>query len=82
MPALTPMVAAEVLERGFLECRARLLELAAFLDRLDRGGGVADGRLTAIRQALEILREHKVTDRAERIQLLFSRPYEADWRSR
>jgi hypothetical protein len=82
MPALTPVAAAEVLERSFLECRARLLELAAFLDRLDRGGGVADGRLTAIRQALEILREQDVADRAERIQLLFSRPYEADWRNR
>lgn len=82
MPALTPVVAAEVLERGFLECRARLLELAAFLDRIDRGGGIADGRLTAIRQALEILREQNVADRAERIQLLFSRRYQANWPSR
>jgi hypothetical protein len=76
----TPLDAAAVLNREFLEMRARLLHLAASLDRLDRAEGSAtdDGRLEKIRQALEILGDDE-PDRAEKIQLLFSRPYESDW---
>jgi len=48
--------AHEVLDRGFLEARARILEVAAFLDRLDRapGGEAAreDYRYRALRVAL------------------------------
>jgi hypothetical protein len=76
----TPLDAAAVLNREFLEIRARLLQLAASLDRLDRADGSAtsDGRLDKIRVALEILGGDE-SDRAEKIQLLFSRPYESDW---
>jgi hypothetical protein len=76
----TPLDAAAVLNREFLEIRARLLQLAASLDRLDRADGSAtsDGRLDKIRVALEILGGDE-PDRAEKIQLLFSRPYESDW---
>jgi hypothetical protein len=76
----TPLDAAAVLNREFLEIRARLLQLAASLDRLDRAEGSTtdDGRLAKIRQALEILGGDE-SDRAEKIQLLFSRPYESDW---
>jgi hypothetical protein len=77
-----PLDAPEVLDREFLEIRARLLHIAASLDRLDRAeGSVADDpRLEKIRRSLAILaRDH--ADRAEEIQLLFSRPYEANWQA-
>lgn len=76
-----PLDAAEVLDRDFLDIRARLLHVAASLDRLGRADGsvVEDPRLTKIHQALAILADGQPL-RAERIQLLFSREYEADWK--
>ena len=75
-----PLDAPEVLNREFLEIRARLLHVAASLDRLDRAEGsvLGDPRLDKILQALGILADGEA-DRAEKIQLLFSRPYDADW---
>jgi hypothetical protein len=77
-----PLDAPEVLDREFLEIRARLLQIAASLDRLDRAKGsvASDPRLQTIRQALAILADSRA-DRAENIQLLFSRPYAADWKA-
>jgi hypothetical protein len=77
-----PLDAPEVLNREFLEIRARLLQIAASLDRLDRAAGSArsDGRLEQIEQALAIL-QGSAADRAEQIQLVFSRPYEANWKT-
>jgi hypothetical protein len=76
-----PLDAQEVLNREFLEIRAGLLQIAASLDRLTRAEGsvAADPRLAGVRQALEILAGDGM-DRAEQIQLVFSRPYETDWR--
>ena len=75
-----PIDAPEVMDREFLEIRARLLHVAASLDRVDRAEGSVstDPRLAKIHQALAILADGQA-DRAERIQLLFSRPYQADW---
>jgi hypothetical protein len=77
-----PLDAPEVLEREFLEIRARLLHVAASLDRLDRAEGsvTGDQRLAKIREALAILAAGDA-GRAEKIQLLFSRPYDPDWKS-
>jgi hypothetical protein len=76
----TPMAAQAVLDREFLEIRAKLLELAASFDRLDRGGGIAadERRIHTIRQSLKVLLD-ETGDRAEQIQLIFSRPYDDDW---
>ncbi|MGE3317024.1 MAG: hypothetical protein AB7O26_18060 [Planctomycetaceae bacterium] len=76
----TPMPANAVLDREFLEIRAKILELGASFDRLDRGdGSVADDpRMAKIREALSVLQE-KSGERAEQIQLIFSRPYDDDW---
>jgi hypothetical protein len=76
----TPMAAQAVLDREFLELRAKLLELAAAFDRLDRGGGIANDerRIQSIRQSLKVLLD-ETGDRAEQIQLIFSRPYDDDW---
>lgn len=75
-----PMTASEVVERYFLEVRAKLLEIAAVLDRVDRADGAPadDARLRKVNEALSILQEPG-SNRAERIQLLFSREYDPNW---
>ncbi len=77
-----PLDAAEVLNREFLEIRAKLLEIAAAQDRLDRAeGSVAeDPRLAGVQQALAVL-QRRGEGRVERIQLIFSREYDEDWQS-
>jgi hypothetical protein len=75
----------QVLDRDFLEIRARLLELAASLDRIDRAaaepGHPPDARLAQIRAGLEAL---LVPDpgRAETVQRLFSLEYDPAWLAR
>jgi hypothetical protein len=47
---LSNLSAQEVLNRYFLELRCKLLDIAAILDRMDRGGPLpADPRLEQIR---------------------------------
>ncbi|HMP01764.1 MAG TPA: hypothetical protein PKD86_11330 [Gemmatales bacterium] len=80
MPSLQPLSGPEALDRYFLESRARLLELAANLDRVDRGGGATDPRRQLLDEALKLLLEPtQEADRAARLQLLFSRPYDPNW---
>lgn len=77
------MNASEILENEFLGIRAKLLELAASFDRIQRATGDVEGdrRMALIRQGIDILaKEDK--DRAEQIQLLFSRQYEDDWQDK
>jgi hypothetical protein len=78
-----PTSAAAVLDREFLTIRAKLLEIAAALDRVDRGeGSVADdARLGQILRSLEILASSH-PNRAERVQMLFSLPYDEQWPTR
>ncbi len=73
--------AAQILDREFLTIRCKLLEVAAALDRIQRGRGSAasDPRLEEIRKTLSIL-GHEGTNRAEQLQLIFSLPYEPAWR--
>ncbi len=76
-----PLAAAEVLDREFNSVRARLIDVAAALDRIDRAEGdvSADPRFQTVRQAIQALTED-APGRAEQLQLLFSLPYEDDWR--
>lgn len=72
----------ELLNREFLPLRAKILEIAAALDRIDRSGGSDDDRrFSLVRQALAAL-DNAHADRAEQVQLIFSRPYEDDWQER
>ena len=75
-----PLTAPQVLDREFLELRAKLLELAAGLDRLDRASGdvETDPRLGQIEQALEVLSGGE-PGRAERVQMIFSLAFDAKW---
>lgn len=75
-----PLTAEEVLNREFLEIRAKILELAAAFDRLERAAGSVQGdaRLERLHEALQSLHEHE-QGRAEQVQLIFSRTYDSDW---
>lgn len=77
---MTPLTAPTALDAYFLEARSRLLDVAAILDRIDRGTGSTKGdpRIEKIRAALAALADAS-TGRAERIQTIFSLPYEAGW---
>lgn len=63
----------QVLDLYFLEARCRLIEVAAFLDRVDRGSGEGDFRWEAFRQALGELSGVEPR-RAERVLLALSDP--------
>ena len=78
-----PLSANEVLDREFLAARAKLIELAAILDRIDRAEGDPgdDSRLAQFRRSLELLATGG-TDRAERIQAIFSLPYDDAWQQK
>ena len=69
-----------VLDREYLEARSLILQLAAFLDRVHRcdQSNKADPRLQKLRSGIEILLSAD-TDKAEKIQLVFSRAYDANW---
>ena len=80
--------ATQILDESFLETRAKLLEVAATLDRIDRSsddGLPLDDAARELRRRLEdairiLLSEGP--DRARRLQLLFSREFDAAWRAR
>ena len=78
-----PMTASQVLDREFLEIRAKVLELAASFDRLDRAEGVVAGdpRLSLIREAIDVL-QSDADDRAEQVQLIFSLHYDDEWQKK
>jgi hypothetical protein len=74
------MAANTVLDREFLKTRAKILEIGAILDRIDRAEGDVgpDRRRDLLRQGVEILLDDE-SGRAERIQMLFSLPYREKW---
>jgi hypothetical protein len=78
----TPLPAPKALDAYFLEARCKILEVAAILDRIGRGGETGsvehEPRLEKIRQALEVLHDQS-GGRAERIQQIFSREYDPNW---
>jgi hypothetical protein len=79
-----PMLSApEILNREFLEIRCKILELAAAFDRLERSEGSvsSDPRLAKLREALNTILEHP-SDRAEQVQMIFSREYDDDWQAK
>ena len=67
------MTRQQVLDLYFMEARAKLIDLGAFLDRVERADGAADFRLDAFRLALKEL-NGKNPDRAKRVLLTLSDP--------
>lgn len=68
-----PLPRSQVIDRYFLEHRAKLLDLAAFLDRVERAPGDAgnDHRMAALLDAVALLTDGK-PQRARRILELLS----------
>ena len=62
-----------ILDLYFLDARARLIDIAAFMDRVDRAGGGDDFRYDAFCAALKALDSGK-PDRAGEVLLAFSDP--------
>ena len=67
------MTRQQVLDLYFMENRAKLIDLAAFLDRVDRASGDADFRLEAFRRALRRL-DGTEPERARDVLLALSDP--------
>ncbi len=63
----------QALDLYFIDARAKLIDLAAFLDRMERSEGKEDFRLAAFYDALAVL-SSKETGKAERVLLAFSDP--------
>ena len=72
----SPLTTTELIDEYFIENRNRLLELAAFLDRVERSGGPAasnDFRMQVFREGVAAL-SGTGADRLTRIQMLLSDP--------
>jgi hypothetical protein len=67
------MTRQKILDLYFLDARHKLVELAAFLDRVERAEGKDDFRLHAFRTALNELSGQK-KQKAKRVLLTFSDP--------
>lgn len=74
--ASPPMTRHAVIDAYFMEHRGKLLDLAAFLDRVDRAGpapSAEDFRLAALRACLDILADGR-PERARRVLERLSDP--------
>ena len=75
----SPLTQRELIAEYFMEHRVQVLELAAFLDRLDRARELDaedDFRLRSVQQALAVLTDGD-SGRVERVQMIFSDPRSA-----
>jgi hypothetical protein len=72
---MSPLTPSHLLDRYYLEMRARCLSLAADLDRIQRGGGEglfrSDQRLLTLAACIRLLTDGE-GDRARRVQDLLS----------
>ena len=78
-----PQTSEQILQQEYLLARAKILELAATLDRIDRAGGDVQEhqQMKLLQQGFKILTDSAApSSRAEQVQLLFSRQYAEDWR--
>ena len=67
------MTKQQILDLYFLDARHKLVELAAFLDRVERADGKDDFRLKAFRDATSAL-SGKKKNKAKQVLLAFSDP--------
>src|SRR5437868_10622120 len=73
---ICPLTQQQLIELYFLDARAKLLDIAAFLDRMDRSvehNATEDFRVVALRSAMQTLCE-KTADRVYSIQMILSDP--------
>ena len=67
------MTRQQVLDLYFMDARCKLIELAAFLDRMDRSEGESDFRFEAFREALAAL-SSAPCERAKAVLMSLSDP--------
>jgi hypothetical protein len=72
----TPPQATNLVDLGFMDSRSKLIDLAAFLDRVQRAGQDGDFRVQALKHAITLLQK-KEPQRAREVLLSFSDPSEA-----
>lgn len=65
----------QLMDLYFLDARARLIDIAAFLDRIERADGDEDFRLAAFRKAMGVLAEDR-DQKAREVLLTLSDPTE------
>ena len=71
-----PLTQRQLIDEYFMEERVKVIDLAAFLDRLDRARELdadTDFRLRSIRDALAVLAGDD-GNRVQRVQMIFSDP--------
>ena len=73
MPAWTPPNTVNLVDLGFMDSRSKLIDLAAFLDRVQKAGQDGDFRVQALKNALTLLSQDQPT-RAKEVLLSFSDP--------
>jgi hypothetical protein len=67
------MTRQQLTDLYYMEARAKLIDVAAFLDRVDRASGDADFRVEALRRSIRELLASS-PDRARRVLLSLSDP--------
>ena len=67
------MTRQQVLDLYFLDARHKLIEIAAFIDRVERAKGEEDFRMKTFRDAIDELSKDKA-DRVKNVLLSFSDP--------
>ena len=74
--------AQQIVAEDFMIARARIVELAATLDRIERATGDVDDskNMQLLMQGMHILCDDEV-EKAKRVQLLMSRQYDPQWQA-
>jgi hypothetical protein len=67
------MTRQQILDLYFMDARCKLIDLAAFIDRVERSEGQEDFRMQAFRQALSELSKGE-TEKAKRVLMTLSDP--------
>lgn len=69
----TPPQSVNLVDLGFMDARSKLIDLAAFLDRVQRAGQESDFRVQALKNAIGLLSLDEAK-RAQEVLLSFSDP--------
>lgn len=67
------MTRQDVLDLYFMDARSKLIDLAAFIDRVERADGEEDFRMKALREAIKQLSGDS-KEKAKQVLLAFSDP--------
>lgn len=71
MTTWTPPQAVNLVDLGFMDSRSKLIDIAAFLDRVQRTGQEDDFRVQALKSAIALLQANE-PHRAKEVLLSFS----------